>query len=234
MAQNDRTYKGPKNTTEDIDDSSSVTEKKVPVTDSNLLITPPVDHIQERFRRYFKLLARIQAIEEMTGLKNIVQGGASTGQDVRGTQKYHACHVLRVGAINSKLAGKNERLFKALTNFVGHTQYTLAEVNRWNGIGGAIDRFQSANLGGLDGITYGGKGYGATEKKKIQDMLDAMLKIIEDPNLKHGEYGIKAKEWIKQHNSDKGLKTLYEYMRSKFEEVKKGEFVKQWGKTVGR
>lgn len=164
MAQNDRTYKGPKNTTEDIDDSSSVTEKNVPVTDSDIKITPPADHIVERFRRYFKLLARIHAIEQMTGLKNIVQGGASTGQDVRGTPKYQACHVLRVGAINSKLAQKNEQLFKALTNFVGHTQYTLAEVNRWNGIGGEIDRFQSANLGGLDGISF--SGYGATEKKE--------------------------------------------------------------------
>uniref|UniRef100_A0A8W7K8X2 Uncharacterized protein n=1 Tax=Anopheles albimanus TaxID=7167 RepID=A0A8W7K8X2_ANOAL len=217
MAQNDRTYRGPRDTTDDIDDSSSVTENRVPVTDSGITITPAEDHILERFRRYFKLLARLHAIEEMTGLKNIVLDGASTGQDKRGTQEYQASHVLRVGAINAKLKEKNGRLFQALTNFVGHTQYTLAKANRWGGIGGEIDKFQSDNLGGLDGINYGGNGYGTMEKKKIQDMLHAMSKLFENPNLKHAEYGKEALEWTKKHNSDKGLKTLYEYMRSKFE-----------------
>lgn len=62
-------------------------------------------------------------------------------------------------------------------------------------------------------------------------MLNAMIKIIEKPNLKHAEYGKEAIKWINKHKeSENGLKMLYEYMRSKFEEVKTGQFVKQWGK----
>uniref|UniRef100_A0A8W7K7E0 Uncharacterized protein n=1 Tax=Anopheles albimanus TaxID=7167 RepID=A0A8W7K7E0_ANOAL len=159
------------------------------------------DHILVRFKRYFRLLVIIRAIQDKTGLPYLLSGGASTVQDVNGSRNLQACHVLRVGEVNPQLQIDNEGLYNALINFVGHTQIAPSELNHFHGIGGEIDRFQSNNLNSLNRMVYGAGGYGTFVKERLQEMLTEMLAIA----TRYPEHAAEAEEWIVNSMEEPGL-----------------------------
>uniref|UniRef100_A0A182VYZ4 Uncharacterized protein n=1 Tax=Anopheles minimus TaxID=112268 RepID=A0A182VYZ4_9DIPT len=159
-----------------INDGASTRKKTKSVTDADSTVYPdcalesrkefnrrvrvPDKHISIRLLRYFTFGGILQAISEDTAIPRdgLVTGGASKFQDHssgRG-QGVHAAHIIRVGSINKELKRKHEALNKALENYIGHTQNVDRDLNVWNGVGGAIDRYQSRNLNMLATINFNG------------------------------------------------------------------------------
>ncbi|XP_049542454.1 uncharacterized protein LOC125955363 [Anopheles darlingi] len=139
----------------------------------------PLDHIVNRLKRYFVFGGTLQAIAEYTELLRVglVQGGAVQYQDrsseVPGT---HAAHVIRVGEINSELWNTNETLFNATRNYIGHTQNVIIDANKFWGIGGELDRFQSSNLTVLNGINF--RSTFTVQSPKVKTLTDWFMAVI--------------------------------------------------------
>uniref|UniRef100_A0A182MG17 RanBP2-type domain-containing protein n=1 Tax=Anopheles culicifacies TaxID=139723 RepID=A0A182MG17_9DIPT len=145
------------------DDKSSVYDegKHGSRDEYNRRVQDPDKHISERLVRYFRFGGILQAISEETNIPRVelVTGGASRFQDQSSGlgQSVHAAHIIRVGAINSKLKNKSPSLNRALQNYIGHTQNVLRAANAWHGIGGDVDKYQSNNLNILATIDFNGR-----------------------------------------------------------------------------
>ncbi|XP_058062398.1 uncharacterized protein LOC131212520 [Anopheles bellator] len=118
--------------------STSFTESEHCSKDQyRIRVRDPNRHISTRLLRYFTFGGILQGIHEETQIPRaeLVLGGASQYQDQSSQlgPKYHAAHVIRVGSIDKRLKQKNKDLFKALTNYVGHTQNVISLANVWHG-----------------------------------------------------------------------------------------------------
>ncbi|XP_058064767.1 uncharacterized protein LOC131214407 [Anopheles bellator] len=144
----------------------------------------------------------LEAISHRTGIPRgeLVKGGGSQYQDQTSGhgRRFHAAHVIRVGAIDERLREKNVSLYKALANFIGHTQVVPMEANQWNGIGGKIDRFQSNHLEHLARITFNAL-YDDANEKTMTDLVTLMDQLIgsfgEIPTI-GTDFPKTAEEWL--------------------------------------
>uniref|UniRef100_A0A1Y9HEU1 Uncharacterized protein n=1 Tax=Anopheles funestus TaxID=62324 RepID=A0A1Y9HEU1_ANOFN len=144
-------------------------------------VKDPHNHITTRLMRYFTFGGILQAISEETGIPRdkLVEKGASQFQDQSSGlgQTIHAAHIIRVGAINSRLKNKNPSLNRGLENYIGHTQNVLRIVNVWHGVGGAIDRYQSDNLNTLSTIDF--DGLSTQSMDVIEQLKEDFFKIVD-------------------------------------------------------
>uniref|UniRef100_A0A182QCF1 RanBP2-type domain-containing protein n=1 Tax=Anopheles farauti TaxID=69004 RepID=A0A182QCF1_9DIPT len=185
----------------------------------NCRVRNPSQHIATRLTRYFIFGGMLQAIAEKTGLprNTLVVGGGSRYQDQTSGRglNVHAAHVIRVGAIDERLAKKDASLNKALENYLGHTQNVLRAANAWHGVGGAIDRLQSDRLRELAKIDFNARKLDATKRSAVERIMKAFRAVIDQhvqnatrkgnkPNAK----GTKGNKKNNQSAKQSGLKTL--------------------------
>uniref|UniRef100_A0A182PKI6 Uncharacterized protein n=1 Tax=Anopheles epiroticus TaxID=199890 RepID=A0A182PKI6_9DIPT len=142
----------------------------------------PNEHLAIRLLKYFMFGGILQAISEQTHIprEKLVIGGPSLFQDKHSLagSGLHAAHVIRVCAIDETLAMRHPNLTIALQNYIGHTQNVPPVFNRWGGIGGAIDLFQSSNLTELAKINFT-RGYAGRNEQIVKVIVEIFRKIIE-------------------------------------------------------
>ncbi|MDR0288935.1 MAG: hypothetical protein LBH78_02705 [Rickettsiales bacterium] len=116
------------------------------------------DHLEDRFTRFFRIGGMIQRASEQTNIlrNQVVKSGSSKSQDQSSNKgrEIHAAHVVRLGEINPEMVKQSEQLYNEFVNFLGHTQNVPKYANKWHGVGGDIDKFQSKNLKKLESINF--------------------------------------------------------------------------------
>lgn len=143
----------------------------------------PNKHVAARLLRYFRLGGIVEAISEKTGIDRatLLKGGASQYQDKSSNMgfDYHAAHIIRVGAIDSKLEKESPSLHKKLKTFIGHTQNVAKIWNVWYGVGGEIDRYQSSNIGVLSTIVFKEDSLDPDDQRTVETLIHDFRRIID-------------------------------------------------------
>ncbi|XP_053681122.1 uncharacterized protein LOC128731987 [Anopheles nili] len=197
------------------------------------------NHIAHRMTRYFKFGGILQAISEKTGIPRteLVTGGASKVQDQSSGlgQAIHAAHIIRVGAIDSRLNAKDAALYRALSTFLGHTQNVDRKVNVWHGVGGEIDRLQSDNLGKLASVDFR-EVLEPDDHRSVEELMDLFVNVI-DAYARSGKRNEQEQTQLDEdkytvHLADPLL--LFENGKQGYEMVKNGDFVQRFDKLSRR